>query len=61
MTVKELDVVRLADGRTGTIIDVLDPGRAYLFEGEHPETDAADSVRVIGHDEISSIEWNGDD
>ncbi len=60
MKVKELDVVRLADGRVGTIVDVLDPGRAYLFEGEHPETDDADAVRMIGHDEISSVEWRAD-
>ncbi len=60
MTVKELDVVRLVDGRTGTIVDVLDPGNAYLFEGEHPEADDADDVRMIGHDEISSVEWRAD-
>lgn len=57
MKVKELDVVRLVDGRVGTIVDVLDPGRAYLFEGEHPETDDADAVRMIVHSDISSVEW----
>lgn len=58
MKVKELDVVRLVDGRVGTIVGVLDPGNAYLFEGEHPETDDADAVSMVGHDDISSVEWS---
>lgn len=29
---KELDVVRLRDGRTGTILEVFESGKSYLVE-----------------------------
>lgn len=32
MSVKELDVVLLSDGREGTIIDIYDGGKAFLIE-----------------------------
>ena len=54
-TIKELDVVRLADGRIGTIVCVLDPGNAYLFEGEHSEETDEDATRVIAHEDIASV------
>lgn len=59
MTINELDVVRLVDGHVGTIVDVLDPGKAYLFEVEHPEEADEDAIRVIAHDDIASVEWSG--
>lgn len=29
---KELDIVRLRDGRTGTVLEVFESGKAYLVE-----------------------------
>lgn len=51
MPYEEFDQVTLKDGRSGAIIEVLEPGVAYLFEWATPEgKDAYDNCEVAEGD-----------
>ncbi len=50
MKIKELDVVRLADGREGTVVYILGNGKAFMIDleiDELPETVEADKIEKI--------------
>lgn len=39
MTIKQYDRVRLKDGRTGTVVEVLEEGTAYVVDVDLPGPD----------------------
>lgn len=57
--IEDLSVVRLRDGREGTVVSVYDyPGKplAYLVEVE----ESADGLVTILHDEVEKVTWKPD-
>ena len=60
MRVKEFDVVLLASGKTGTVVDVLDGGEAYMVELDDPGQydDASEAVVTVSEGDIASVKWS---
>lgn len=54
--VKELDVVRLKDGRAATILEVFEDGAAYLVEIADEKGEALD-MPFVGSDDIEKALW----
>lgn len=53
---KDLSVVRLSDGREGTVVSVYDhPGKplAYLVEVEESD----DGLVTVLHDDVQAVVW----
>ena len=56
MKPKELDVVRLVDGRDVTILEVYDDGKEFYVE--HPNQDTGDSdLFMVALNQIEKISW----
>ncbi|MDD7645835.1 MAG: DUF4926 domain-containing protein [Ruminococcus bromii] len=51
---KELDVVHLRDGRTGTVLEVLEYGKAYLTEITDKKGNTFE-ITVIDEQDISEV------
>lgn len=56
MEINELDVVRLTDGREATVLEVLEPGKAYLFEVSDETGEALDTFEA-SPDKIEAVIW----
>lgn len=56
MSVKELDVVQLKDGRTATVLEVFKSGEAYLVEVTDEQGKTLDMPTVV-HDDIERVVW----
>ena len=54
--VKELDIVRLKDGRTATVLEVFDSGAAYLVEVAD-EAGRTQDMPTVKADEIAEVVW----
>lgn len=57
MTVKNLDVVRLKDGRTATILETFADGSAYLVEVAD-EAGKPTDMPTVKADEIMEVVWH---
>lgn len=57
MKINELDVVRLTDGREATVLEVLEPGKAYLLEVSD-ETGEALNIFEASPDAIEAVIWH---
>ena len=57
MTVKNLDVVRLKDGRTATILETFADGSAYLVEVAD-EAGKPTDMPTVNADEIMEVVWH---
>lgn len=57
MTVKNLDVVRLKDGRTATVLETFDGGSAYLVEIAD-EVGKPTDMPTVKADEIVEVVWH---
>ncbi len=53
MTVKQYDKVRLKDGRTGTIVEVLEDGVEYIVDIDLPDSDW--ETIEIKHEDIDKV------
>lgn len=53
MTIKQYDKVRLKDGRTCTIVDILEDGTAYIADVDLPGPDW--ETIGIQHEDICEI------
>ena len=49
MGIKELDVVKLKDGREGTVV--------HLYEGSAAEVDFGETFETVENEEIIKIIW----
>lgn len=56
MEINELDVVRLTDGREATVLEVLEPGEAYLLEVSDDTGEALDTF-AASPDSIEAVIW----
>ena len=56
MEINELDVVRLADGREATVLEILEPGKAYLLEVSDETGEALDTFEA-SPDKIEAVTW----
>ncbi len=56
MTAKELDIVKLTDGRSATILEVFNHGAAYLVEIADKTGKMLD-MPVIAPGEIAEVIW----
>mgnify|MGYP000029059885 FL=1 len=57
MEINELDVVRLTDGREATVLEVLEPGKAYLLEVSDKTGEALD-IFEASPDAIEAVIWH---
>ena len=57
MTAKNLDVVRLKDGRTATVLETFDGGAAYLVEIADATGKPLD-MPTVKADEIVEVVWH---
>ena len=46
MDIKECDIVRLKDGREGTVLGVWAEGKAFEIELEPPETETIEADKI---------------
>lgn len=53
MTVKQYDKVRLKDGRTGTIVEVLEDGVEYIIDIDLSDSDW--ETIEIKHEDIDKV------
>ena len=56
MQIKELDVVELKDGRTATVLEVFDSGKAFLVEVTDSKGKTLDMPTVEIND-IARVTW----
>lgn len=56
MTVKNLDVVRLKDGRTATVLETFSDGAAYLVEVTDESGKTLD-MPTVKADELVEVVW----
>ena len=56
MLTKELDIVRLKDGRTATVLEVFEAGKAYLVEVVDANGKTLDTP-TVGPDDIEKVVW----
>lgn len=56
MEVKELDVVKLKDGREGTVLEVFEKGKAFMIEIADDKGYTIDTP-IIQIDEIEKITY----
>lgn len=56
MIAKELDIVRLKDGRTATVLEVFDSGKAYLVEMADENGKTLDTP-TVAPDDIEKVVW----
>lgn len=56
MLTKELDIVRLKDGRTATVLEVFESGKAYLVEVVDANGKTLDTI-TVGPDDIEKVVW----
>ena len=57
MVAKELDVIRLSDGRTGTVLEVYENSSAYLIKITDNGGKAIDTP-IIAQIDIVEVVWN---
>ena len=57
MVAKELDVIRLSDGRMGTVLEVYENSSAYLIEITDNGGKAIDTP-IIAQRDIMEVVWN---
>ncbi len=56
MKIGELDVVKLKDGRKGTVIDIQKDGKGFAYEIEIPGLDFFD-FPYVRQEDIDAVTW----
>ena len=56
MLTNELDIVRLKDGRTATVLEVFESVKAYLVEVVDANGKTLDMI-TVGPDDIEKVVW----
>ena len=54
--IKELDVIRLNDGREATVLEIFKDGEAYLIEVSDKDGEALD-ISVVKSCDVAEIIW----
>ena len=55
MKIREFDIARLIDGREVTVIDLTEPGTAYLVEIPTPDGPSKYDDFFVKHEEIAEV------
>ena len=56
MKIKELDVIRLKDGRDATVLEVFKDGEAYLIEISDRDGETLD-ISVVKSCDVEEVIW----
>lgn len=59
MKIGELDVVKLKDGRKGTVVDIQKDNQGFAYEIEIPGLDFFD-LPYVREDDIEAVTWRYD-
>lgn len=57
MEIKELDVLKMKNGKTATVLEVCVPGRVYLVEFSD-EAGKTEEIREAKIEEIEQVIWS---
>ena len=58
MEISELDVVRLKDGRTVTILDIFHDGNAFYVEASSADHDDGYTREMVSSSDVEKILWS---
>jgi len=57
MIISELDVVKLKDGREGTVLEVFDHSKTFMIEIANEDGEMLDDP-VVKEDEVKEVIWH---
>ena len=55
MEIKTLDIVRLENGETATVLESLGGGEAYILEARAKPNESEDKILTVRREEIVSV------
>ena len=57
MKIAELDVIKLKDGKIGTVLETYESGCVFLVEFSN-ENGVAEDIRIVKIEEIEMVIWS---